>query len=199
MKRAQNWQNQFNPLTSYLQPRDASGNYPVGDPLTVGQSSFGQSGYQEGDAAQYNFAVPQNLRGLFNAMGGNAAVVSRLNTYFTQLNAGPNAPYYWAGNETDLNNPWVYDYAGAPYKTQQTVRDIINTLYSNTPGGEPGNDDLGAMSSWYVWAALGLYPQTPGSPVLALGSPLFPYAAVQLSSGHKLVTARPPRRPAPRT
>ncbi len=191
MKRAQNWQNQFNPLTSYLQPRDASGNYPVGDPLTVGQSSFGQSGYQEGDAAQYNFAVPQNLRGLFNAMGGNAAVVSRLNTYFTQLNAGPNAPYYWAGNETDLNNPWVYDYAGAPYKTQQTVRDIINTLYSNTPGGEPGNDDLGAMSSWYVWAALGLYPQTPGSPVLTLGSPLFPYAAVQLSGGHKLVINAP--------
>ncbi|HWG13503.1 MAG TPA: GH92 family glycosyl hydrolase [Streptosporangiaceae bacterium] len=191
MKRAQNWQNQFNPLTSYLQPRDASGNYPVGDPLTVGQSSFGQSGYQEGDAAQYNFAVPQNLRGLFNAMGGNAAVVSRLNSYFTELNAGPNAPYYWAGNETDLNNPWVYDYAGAPYKTQQTVRDIINTLYSATPGGEPGNDDLGAMSSWYVWAALGLYPQTPGSPVLALGSPLFPYAAVQLSDGHKLVIRAP--------
>jgi putative alpha-1,2-mannosidase len=191
MKRAQNWQNQFNPLTSYLQPRDAGGNYPFGDPLTVGQSSFGQSGYQEGDAAQYNFAVPQNLRGLFNAMGGNAAVVSRLDTYFTQLNAGPNAPYYWAGNETDLNNPWVYDYAGAPYKTQQTVRDIINTLYANTPGGEPGNDDLGAMSSWYVWAALGLYPQTPGSPVLALGSPLFPYAAVQLSGGHKLVIRAP--------
>jgi putative alpha-1,2-mannosidase len=191
MRRAQNWQNQFNPLTSYLQPRDASGNYPVGNPLTVGQSSFGQSGYQEGDAAQYNFAAPQNLRGLFNAMGGNAAVVSRLNSFFTELNAGPNAPYYWAGNETDLNDPWVYDYAGAPYKTQATVRDIINTIYAATPGGEPGNDDLGAMSSWYVWAALGLYPQTSGSPVLALGSPLFPYAAVQLGGGHKLVISAP--------
>ncbi len=96
----------------------------------MGQSGFGQSGYQEGDASQYNFAAPQNLRGLFNAMGGNTAVLTRLNSFFAQLNAGPNAPYYWAGNETDLNAPWVYDYAGVPYKTQQTVRDMVNTLYA---------------------------------------------------------------------
>jgi hypothetical protein len=191
MQRAQNWENQFNPVTRYLQPRDASGQYPAGNALTVGQSSFGQSGFQEGDAAQYNWGVPQNLAGLISAVGGNAAVVARLKPYFSQLNAGPNAPNYWAGNETDLSDPWVYDYAGAPYLTQQTVRDIIDTLYGDTPGGEPGNDDLGAMSSWYVWAALGLYPETPGTSTLDVGSPLFPSAAIHLSDHHTVVITAP--------
>ena len=85
----------------------------------------------------------------------------------------------------------MYDYAGAPYRTQATVRDIVNSSVRGHPGREPGNDDLGAMSSWYVWAALGMYPETPGSPVLALGSPLFPYAAVRLGNGHTVVITAP--------
>ncbi len=185
-KRAQNWENLVNPATGYLQPRDSAGNFPTGNPLTVGYGSFGQSGYQEGNAAQYNFAVPQNLGALINLMGGRAKAITRLNTFFTQLMAGPNLPYYWAGNETDLNAPWVYDYAGAPYETQALVRKITTTLYSATPGGEPGNDDLGAMSSWLVWADLGLYPETAGAPVLVTGSPLFTHAVVHLPSGAAL-------------
>jgi predicted alpha-1,2-mannosidase len=186
-QRAQNWENLLNPNTGYLQPRDGSGNFPTGNPLTVGYGSFGQSGFQEGNAAQYNFAAPQNLAALINLMGGQAKAQARLDTFFTQLNAGPNQPYYWAGNETDLNAPWVYDYAGEPYRTQALVRDITSSLYSPTPGGEPGNDDLGAMSSWLVWADLGLYPETAGSPVLAVGSPLFDRADVRLASGRTLV------------
>ena len=185
-KRAQNWENLFNPATGYLQPRGGSGDFPVGNPLTVGYGSFGQSGYQEGNAAQYGFAAPQNLGALVNLMGGPAKATARLNTLFTQLNAGPNEPYYWAGNEIDLNAPWAYDYAGAPYRTQSVVRQITSTLYSATPGGEPGNDDLGAMSSWLVWADLGLYPQTAGAPVLVTGSPLFTHAVVHLPSGAAL-------------
>ncbi|MCU4186711.1 glycoside hydrolase family 92 protein [Acidiferrimicrobium sp. IK] len=119
-------------------------------------------------------------------MGGDAKVISRLDTFFTQLNAGPNQPYYWAGNEIDLSAPYMYDYVGAPYKTQALVRKITSTLYSATPGGEPGNDDLGAMSSWLVWADLGLYPETAGAPVLVAGSPLFPRAVVHLPSGAAL-------------
>ncbi|HEY4464214.1 MAG TPA: GH92 family glycosyl hydrolase, partial [Streptosporangiaceae bacterium] len=185
-RRAQNWENLVNPATGYLQPRDGSGNFPTGNPLTVGYGSFGQSGYQEGNAAQYNFAAPQNLGALINLMGGRAKAITRLNTFFTQLMAGPNLPYYWAGNETDLNAPWVYDYVGAPDQTQALVRKITNTLYSATSGGEPGNDDLGAMSSWLVWADLGLYPETAGAPVLVTGSPLFTHAVVHLPSGAAL-------------
>ncbi len=185
-KRAQNWENLANPATGYLQPRDGAGDFPTGNPLTVGYGSFGQSGYQEGNAAQYAFAAPQNLGALINLMGGRAKAISRLNTFFTQLNAGPNQPYYWAGNEIDLNAPWVYDYAGEPYQTQGLVRKITDMLYSASAGGEPGNDDLGAMSSWLVWSDLGLYPETAGAPVLVTGSALFSHAVVHLPSGRAL-------------
>ena len=114
------------------------------------------------------------MHALIAAMGGDSAAVSRLDQFFTQLNAGRISPHEWAGNEPGFGTPWAYDYAGAPYKTQNTVRQIVNTLWSPTPAGEPGNDDLGSLSSWYVWAALGLYPETPGAPMLVVGSPLFP-------------------------
>lgn len=186
-QRAQNWEQLLNPDNGYLQPRDDSGNFPADNPLTAGFGSFGQSGFQEGNAAQYNWAVPQNVGALVNLMGGRAQAAARLDTFFTQLNAGPNEPYYWAGNEPDLDAPWLYDYLGQPYRTQKLVRLITTTLYSATPGGEPGNDDLGAMSSWLVWADLGLYPETAGAPVLATGSPLFAQATVHLPSGNALL------------
>ncbi|HEX4224873.1 MAG TPA: glycoside hydrolase domain-containing protein, partial [Pseudonocardiaceae bacterium] len=102
---------------------------------------------------------------------------------FTQLNAGPNAPQEWAGNEPNLDTPRAYDTAGAPWETQSTVRSIMTQLYSPTPGGEPGNDDLGALSSWYVWAAMGIYPQTPGVPMLVTGTPLFSQVSVHAGNG----------------
>ena len=190
LTRSQNWTNLFNVDSGFIQPRDDNGNFPAGDPVTDGLSSFGQSGFQEGNAAQYAWAVPQDLGGLISAMGGNAAADARLDTFFTQDNAGPNDPYYWAGNETDILAPWIYDYAGEPYKTQAEVHLLLDDVYSNTPGGEPGNDDLGAMSSWFVWGALGMYPETPGAPVLALSAPLFPAIQMHLP-GHHLVISAP--------
>jgi predicted alpha-1,2-mannosidase len=188
--RSQNWTSLYNVDSGYLQPRDDAGNFPPGDPVTDGLSSFGQSGYQEGNAAQYAFMVPQDLGGLISAMGGNAAADTRLDTFFTQDNVGANEPYYWAGNETDLLAPWVYDYAGEPYKTQAEVHTLLDGVYSDTPGGEPGNDDLGAMSSWYVWGSLGMYPETPGAPVLALGAPVFPRVRFDLP-GHQVSFSAP--------
>ena len=85
--------------------------------------------------------------------------------------------------------PWVYDYAGAPYKTQAEVHKLLDNVYANTPAGEPGNDDLGATSSWFVWSALGLYPETPGAPVLALSAPIFPVAQLNLPNHHVTITA----------
>jgi predicted alpha-1,2-mannosidase len=186
---SQNWANVFDTAAGYILPRDAQGAFPPS--ASQGYAGFGQSGFQEGNAAQYTWMVPQNLRALFAGLGGDAAAVARLNTLFTQLNVGPNEPYYWAGNEPGLDTPWAYDSAGAPYRTQQVVREIVDTLYSPTPGGEPGNDDLGAMSSWYVWSAIGLYPQTPGVPMLVAGSPLFP--AVTVHAGRNSLVIRAPR------
>ncbi|HTJ69149.1 MAG TPA: GH92 family glycosyl hydrolase [Actinospica sp.] len=191
LQRSQNWTNVFNTATGYIQPRDGSGQFPEFGPTTDGMGSFGQSGFQEGDAAQYTWMIPQNIGGLITAMGGDSAAISRLDSFFTQFNAGPNAPYYWAGNEPSLGTPWIYDYAGAPYKTEATVHELLDQVYANTPGGEPGNDDLGAMSSWYVWSALGMYPQTPGTSVLDLGAPIFPSAVITLGGGHQVVVNAP--------
>ncbi|MGH3170063.1 MAG: glycoside hydrolase domain-containing protein, partial [Trebonia sp.] len=83
--------------------------------------------------------------------------------------------------------PWEYDYAGEPYRTQGTVRQVQDKIWTRTAGGlAGGNDDLGAMSAWYVWSALGMYPMTPGTPALALGSPVFTEAQVTLPSGGTL-------------
>ncbi|HWG01619.1 MAG TPA: GH92 family glycosyl hydrolase [Trebonia sp.] len=189
-RRSQNWANIFDTADGYIEPRDAAGAFPSGPPVQTSSAGFGQDGFQEGNAAQYTWMVPQNLRGLIQGIGGDQAAVSRLDTYFTQLNAGPNEPYHWQGNEPSLDTPWVYDTAGEPWRTQAVVHDIMSQLYSLTPGGEPGNDDLGAMSSWYVWAALGLYPQTPGVPMLVLGTPEFPRAVIHGAEGNLTVNAR---------
>ncbi|WP_327365442.1 GH92 family glycosyl hydrolase [Streptomyces sp. NBC_01217] len=180
-RRGQNWQNILNPATGYLQPRGEDGRFPDGpgfQPPPAGK--FGQDGFDEGNAAQYNWLVPQNTAGLIAGMGGRDVASQRLDTFFTKLNAGPNEPYMWAGNEINFGVPWVYNHLGTPWKTQKAVRDIATTLFSPTPDGEPGNDDLGAQSSWYVWAALGLYPSTPGTPDLTVHSPLFERAVLDL-------------------
>ncbi len=175
--RAQDWTNLFDPASGFMQPKDLNGAF------VSGFSPTGGDGFVEGDAYQYTPMVPFDLKGLVNAEGGNQAWVSYLNSFFTQLNAGPSSPNAWEGNEPGLEIPWEYDYAGAPWRTQQVVRRIQTQLYSDTPGGTAGNDDLGAMSSWFVWSALGMYPETPGTADLALGSPLFPREVIHLASG----------------
>ncbi|MBR7831812.1 GH92 family glycosyl hydrolase, partial [Actinospica durhamensis] len=187
LQRSQNWTNIFNTDTGYIQPRDADGQFPEFGPTTDGMGSFGQSGFQEGNAAQYTWMVPQNLQGLITAMGGDAAANARLDDFFTQLNAGPNEPYEWAGNEPAFGTPWIYDYTGAPAKSQAIVHELLDTVYADDPGGEPGNDDLGSMSSWFVWSSLGMFPETPGTSVLALGAPIFPLAEFDLADGHHVV------------
>jgi hypothetical protein len=124
-------------------------------------------------------------------MGGDAAAASSLETFMSSLNATRDAPYEWSGNEPDEWAPWEFDYFGAPVKTQQSVRAIVNTEYADAPVDEPGNDDLGAIASWYVWAALGLFPVIPGSANLALASPLFPSVTITLPDGHRLVEDAP--------
>ncbi|MEU8028334.1 GH92 family glycosyl hydrolase [Streptomyces sp. NPDC049099] len=180
MKRAQNWRNLFNPAGSWIQPRSRTGSF---------ESRFkpaDNKGYVEGNAAQYEWMVPYDLAGLFAAMGGNGKVIPRLDDFFTALNAGPDEPHAFLGNEPSLNSPWVYVYASAPYRTQSVVRRAVNTLWGPGPDGEVGNDDLGTLSSWYVWSALGMYPQVPGRAELVLASPLFPAVTVHRDGGRPI-------------
>ncbi|OLB76443.1 MAG: alpha-mannosidase [Actinobacteria bacterium 13_2_20CM_2_71_6] len=185
ISRAQHWENLFNPANGYLQPRNRDGSFMAPfDPASPNM-------YVEGNGAQYTWMVPYDYRGLFNAMGGDAAVRQRLDTFFTQLNAGTTKPYAFLGNEPSLNVPWAYDYAGAPYRTQAVVRQALNTLWRPTADGFVGNNDLGEMSSWYVWGALGLYPEAPGRAELVLGSPLFPHIVVTRPGGQTITIDAP--------
>jgi hypothetical protein len=95
------------------------------------------------------------------------------------------------GNEPGFGVPWVYNYVGQPWKTQQLVDRVRSQLFAPTPDGEPGNDDLGALSSWYVWAGLGLYPATPGTSILTVNTPLFDAIEIALPAGKSIRLTAP--------
>lgn len=177
LDRSQNWKNLFNTQSGYIQARNPDRSWSR--PFDPGSAA----GFVEGSAAQYTWMVPFDLKTLFQDIGGRDQAIRRLDTFFTRINAGPDSPYAYMGNEPSFAVPWEYVAAGAPWGAQVTLRRIMTELYNSTPGGLPGNDDLGAMSSWYVWAALGMYPVEPGLDVLVLGSPLFPAATIHLENG----------------
>jgi predicted alpha-1,2-mannosidase len=190
-KRAQYWQNLFNPSTRYISPRDALGNFPDGPGVVdPARGCFSQAGYDEGNAEQYLWWVPQNIAGLVTALGGRKTVADRLDRFTEKLNVGPVEPYLWAGNEPGFGVPWLYNYVGQPWQTQRTV-DRVRGLFGPTADGEPGNDDLGALSSWYVWAGLGIYPSTPGTPILTVNTPLFDRIVITLPEGKSIRISAP--------
>ncbi|TXS74091.1 MULTISPECIES: lectin [unclassified Streptomyces] len=177
--RAQGWRNVLNPASGFVEPRNASGAWTGGFDPTSGTDMV------EADSWIYTGMVPFNIGGLARAKGGNTAMNHYLDTVLRSYTGDKG--YAWVGNEPSIELPWEYDYTGQPYKTQGTVRAIQDQIWANTPGGlADGNDDLGAMSAWYVWSALGMYPETPGTSDLALGSPLFTQAVVTLPSGRTL-------------
>ncbi|MGH8960099.1 MAG: GH92 family glycosyl hydrolase [Jatrophihabitantaceae bacterium] len=182
--RAQDWQNVFNPATGYVQAKQSNGQWVPGFTPATG------TGMVEGTSSQYTPMVPFNLKALIAAKGGNTAYGTYLDSLFTSITdpSGTNADL---SNEPSIEIPWQYDYVGMPWKTQQVVREAQQQLYFDAPVGQFGNDDLGAMSSWYVWSNLGLYPETPGAGTLAIGSPTFPLTEVHLANGKTLTITAP--------
>ncbi|HWD93449.1 MAG TPA: GH92 family glycosyl hydrolase [Verrucomicrobiae bacterium] len=179
LNRSGNWRNLFNSTNNLMQTRNSDGSW------VAGVTAATTTGYTEGSAIQYTWLVPFNLHGLFAAMGGSSNAVSILDNYYQQLNGGPGSQYEWVGNEPCEADPWDYDYAGAPWGTQSAVHRILAQCFTNTPSGFPGNDDGGAISSWYVFAALGFYPETPSAGGFAINGPLFPSATINLENGRQ--------------
>ena len=177
LDRAQNWKNLFDPSTGYIRPRLADGTWL--EPF----SPKSNKGFTEGSAAQYIWLVNFNLRGLIDKLGGNAKAIERLDYLFTKTNAGAGSEFAFMGNEPCEQVPWVYDFASAPWRTQDVVRRVQTELFTGQPNGLPGNDDAGALSSWYVFSALGLYPEIPGVAGFVVGSPVFPKATLHLDNG----------------
>jgi predicted alpha-1,2-mannosidase len=170
-KRAQNYRNVIDPATGFARGRHANGTWE--SPFDPTQKS---PSITEGLPFQYTFFVPQDVPGLIQWVGGRDAFISKLDALF----AGGN---YDQGNEPSHHIAYLYDNAGVAWKTQQHVRQLMESQYANTPAGLAGNDDCGQMSAWYVFSARGFYPVAPGTPVYELGTPLFDDATIHLDSG----------------
>jgi hypothetical protein len=129
-------------------------------------------------------------------MGGNEAFINKLDELFSASSAltGKNQPdisgllgQYAQGNEPSHHVAYLYNYAGAPGKTQQKVRQIVATMFTNTPEGLPGNEDCGQMSAWYVFSAMGFYPVCPGQDIYVIGSPSFEKVTINIDERTKFV------------
>jgi predicted alpha-1,2-mannosidase len=176
------WRNLFDPETKYVRARDGEGKFlPDFSPAKT-------DGFVEGNAAQYTWMVPYDLQGVIQALGGPEAARRRLDDYFSEYGKWTGSGYtahFFISNEPSFGNPWIYNWTGHPWRTQEVVRKTLHDLFTDSAGGLPGNDDLGATSSWAVFAYLGLYPEIPGVAGLTLNTPTFPDVTLKLG-GHDL-------------
>lgn len=162
-----------------LQARDANGKF-----VTPMMAPADENSTIEGSSEQYLWFVPFAIPDLVTLLGGPDAFTARLDTFLTKLNDGQSSAYLYMGNEPDFEIPWEYNWAGAPSHTQAAIRRIVETVFDTTPNtGLPGNDDLGATSSWLVWAMLGMYPEVPGVGGWTLAAPTFDGALLYASNG----------------
>jgi predicted alpha-1,2-mannosidase len=181
--RSKNVFHNLNPETGYFQPRNTDGSWH--EPFEP-QSTFG---FNEGNAAQYSFSVPQHIETYIERSGGLAAVERRLDAFFSKiLTTGWHirAPHYWLGNEPCFGVNYLYNRLGKPEKNQAIIAEILRH-FGTGPDGLAGNDDAGAMSALYVFKALGMYPYVPGEAVLELSRPLFGRVVVEAGHGTRLV------------
>jgi len=166
-KRGLNYRNLFNPAGLFMLPR--KGNEFKLEP--------GMTGYKEGNKWVYSYFVPHNSKDLVNLMGGDASFVARLDS------AMRNEVILY-DNETVLHLPYLFNTAGSPGLTQKWIREIMLNRFSAEPAGLPGNDDLGSMSSAYIFNSLGFFPLSPGLPLYSIGAPLFDSVTLHLPN-HK--------------
>ena len=198
-KRAGYWRNVWDPKTGFMRARLSSGAFR--EPFDPASAGYGDD-YTEANAWQYSWYVPQDVAGLITAMGGDQAFTHKLDELF-DAKVDPSIfknveditgliGWYAHGNEPSHHIAYLYDYAGAPWKTQQRLKQIMDNEYGPGPAGLIGNDDLGQMSAWYIFTALGFYPVTPASDEYAIGRPFVPRAAIHLPHGRTFtITAAP--------
>ncbi len=191
LKRSDNWQNVFDSSTGFMRGKTADGNWVTPfNQNAINSINFNE--YTEANAWQYNFFVLQDVPGLIAKLGGDDKFTARLDEMFDTRETIPNLSMipdvtgvigmYAHGNEPVHHVAYLYNYAGQPWKTQARVRQVANTLYTNTPAGICGNDDCGQMSAWYVFTAMGFYPVDPASGIYVLGSPLLDKITLRLDS-----------------
>jgi len=192
-KRAQNYRNYFDPKTHFMRARLNQNQFRT--PFSPFESRHAVGDYTEGNAWQYTWLVPQDVKGLIALQGGDQAFTRKLDSLFIAKGSmgkesSPDISgligQYAHGNEPSHHITYLYAYAGQPWKTAEKVRFIMNNFYTDKPDGIIGNEDVGQMSAWYVLSALGFYQVNPTSGVYIFGSPLFNEATVKLAQGKML-------------
>lgn len=183
INRAQNWKNLYDPSTKWLRSRDPKD----GSWIDESKHPYGKHGYwMEATKKNYYWMVPFNLKALVDTIGYDYAV-KRLDTLFVRLDATYDQDWFAGGNEPDFQVPWTYNWLGKPYKTTEVMNRLFSELYHSAPNGYPGNDDLGAMGSFYVFGSLGLFPMIPGVGGFAINKPHFDQVILHLEKGDLII------------
>ena len=196
--RAQNYRKLYDTQTGWMRGRNKDGSWSAPyNPFKWGDA------FTEGNAYHYSWSVMQDVQGLIDLMGGDKKFVDRLDSVFTTPPVFDDSYYgstiheiremqvvgmgqYAHGNQPIQHMIYLYDWAGAPWKTQYHVRDVLNKLYAATPDGYPGDEDNGQTSAWYVFSAFGFYPVSPATGQYAIGSPLFRNVRLTMPGGKVL-------------
>jgi predicted alpha-1,2-mannosidase len=186
----------FDPAIGFMAPRSADGAWVDHFDPKRGGGLGGRDYFTEVNSWLYTFGVQHDVAGLIKLFGGPDRFNAKLDQLFVEQYGGAKYDFlgqfpdatgligqYAQGNEPSFHIPYLYDFSGQPWKTQQRVRQIMDVWYGDGPLGIPGDDDGGETSSWYVFSAMGFYPVCPGSAVYEIGSPLFARTAIRMGNG----------------
>ncbi|GLX70578.1 GH92 family glycosyl hydrolase [Paenibacillus glycanilyticus] len=196
MNRASNYKNLFDERIGFMAPKSADGEWVEGYDPKRGGGQGGRDYFAECNAWIYTFHVQHDIDGLIGLFGGAINFEKKLDALFTEQYSGSKYEFlnqfpdstgligqFCMGNEPAFHIPYLYNYAGTPWKTQRKVREIMKLWFNDGPLGICGDEDHGAMSSWYVFSAMGFYPVCPGKPVYDIGSPLFSEVRIRQQNG----------------
>lgn len=191
-KRSKLYSLYFDPSVQFMRGKLANGNWR--SPFDPFSSKHREDDYVEGNAWQYTWLVPQDVEGLIKLLGGDKPFTNKLDSLFTlPLDLGTKGSpdisgligNYAQGNEPNHHITYLYTYAGQPWKTADLIRKIDKDFYSSKPDGLCGNEDVGQMSAWYVFTAMGFYPVNPANGAYVFGTPLINSASISLAGNKK--------------
>ena len=196
LKGSYNYRNLYNPETGFFHPKDIEGNFIQPFDYTFSGGPGAREYYDENNGWTYRWDVPHNPADLIRLMGSPEAFVDHLDQTFRQPlgkskfefyaqlpDQTGNVGQFSMANEPSLHIPYLYNYAGQPWKTQKRIRTLLKQWFRNDLMGVPGDEDGGGMSAFVVFSSMGFYPVTPGSPTYNIGSPVFNHIKIRLSNG----------------
>lgn len=195
-KRSLNYHKVFNPETKFFHPKDASGKFMEDLDYRFPPGIGGRDAYDENNGYVYRWDVPHNIADLVKMLGGKEAFVNELeDMYSTPLGKGKpdfyhiyadhsgNVGQFSMGNEPSMHIPYLYNYAGQPWRTQKRIHNLLKQWFRNDLMGIPGDEDGGGLTAFVVFSQIGFYPVTPGLAMYVIGTPTFQNAKLDIGNG----------------